>query len=374
MTDTATPELKIIGGNALKTNLYPNVGVLKITSSDGLAVCTATLVHPKFVVTAAHCILGDVQRVDVYLGSQIVSEQTRYRAKSWVMHPNYINASRGNSGVNGNDIAIVELEDTVEDIPTMIVNDVFPDSETTDYQFKLLGYGFASPTGPVSGVLKESLENTVGPIRCPVNDVPDNTLCLVRGNGIACNGDSGGPNTRFDVLFAVTSGGTCTSEPPNKQSNISATIYGNFDFFRQYVPFSGVNFLSDPENEALVDKMFTKLKWWEILLIVLASIIGLLAIFVLIRRRNYILSRFRVPRDSKDDWDKYNADAEAEEGKWDKVIGPADQSVGTFRQKRKFPFLRKGKIIGGIKMDNQGEKYIVSEKTGYSTPVEAFGE
>ncbi|BCU09297.1 serine protease [Sicyoidochytrium minutum DNA virus] len=350
----ANTELKIIGGNTLKTNAYPNVGVLKITDSGGLSLCTATLVHPNFAVTAAHCVVGDVQRVELFLGSQIASEQKRYRAKSWVLHPNYLNASRGNSGVNGSDIAIIELVNTVEGIPTMIVNDVFPDSETTDYQFKLLGYGFTSPTGPVSGTLKESLENTVGPLRCPVNNVPDNTLCLVRGNGIACNGDSGGPNTRFDVLFAVTSGGTCTQEPPNKQSNISATIYENLDFFQKYVPSDGVNYLSAPENTELRDKMFTKLKWWEILLIVLGSLFGLLLIFILIRRRNDILLRFRRPRDSNDDWNDYD---EVED---DAEIGPADRRIRTYG--------KNGRM--GLMEDSNGNRYIIDDKTGetYDNP------
>jgi trypsin len=50
------PTSRIVGGSEAKINSWPWQAML--TSTSGRQFCGGSLVHPQFVVTASHCVVG----------------------------------------------------------------------------------------------------------------------------------------------------------------------------------------------------------------------------------------------------------------------------------------------------------------------------
>jgi secreted trypsin-like serine protease len=61
----AVPGLAITGGTEDTANKYSNVGVLVFYQPDGRFRCTATLIAPRVLLTAAHCAFQDIGKVIV---------------------------------------------------------------------------------------------------------------------------------------------------------------------------------------------------------------------------------------------------------------------------------------------------------------------
>ncbi|XP_061785460.2 plasminogen isoform X1 [Nerophis lumbriciformis] len=202
---------RIVGGCVAKAHSWP--WQISLRTNRGIHFCGGTLIDPRWVLTAAHC-LESSKRPSAYMiilgvhteRAQEASKQMRGLEKLVL-------------GPNGADIALLKL-----DRPAIINDKVLPAClPEKDYivpsgaECYVTGWGETKGTGG-EGILKETgfpvIENKVCNRPSYLNGrVKDHEMCAgnIAGGTDSCQGDSGGPlvcksNNKF-ILQGVTSWG-----------------------------------------------------------------------------------------------------------------------------------------------------------------------
>lgn len=231
------PAIASTGGTA-DGNQHPNVAVIVFYEPDGRFRCTATLVSPTVLITAAHCTAGDVGKVAVSFDSVIAlappspfpaaaDPSVGYTASELASagfisgtphaHPDY---SDFTDVRNWNDVGVVVLDEPVTDIvPATIAGlntlDQIKPNDLPKTLFTAVGYG-TEVRKPDSGPQKPtpmSYPLIRRFVEMPGQKLTDQILQTngndkdPRGTGGTCFGDSGGPVFLNGEIVAVTSYG-----------------------------------------------------------------------------------------------------------------------------------------------------------------------
>lgn len=205
--DVGASRAQIIGGTA--TTEYPAVAFLysEFADTDAAQLCSGTLITPRVILTAAHCVefpSGAPERYLAYFGSNVLDETDPVGSEpiditKYEFHPTWdIENLEG-----GHDIGLVVLSRPVEGIAPMRINRQ-PVDDLVGQDVHLVGWGRTTGEGEDFGVKREVTSKLTSA----------NDLLIEYGSATAntCQGDSGGPNFMTvggeEVIAGITSFGS----------------------------------------------------------------------------------------------------------------------------------------------------------------------
>ncbi|KAA1395639.1 S1 family peptidase [Aeromicrobium ginsengisoli] len=233
---SAGPAAAITGGEP-DGNDHPNVALILFYDATGRYRCTATLISPTVLITAAHCTSGDIGKVLVDFDSVITETgpspypaaadpTAGYTAAEIASmgelsgtayaHPDY---SDFTDVRNWNDVGVIVLDKPVDIAPATLAPQDYLDQFTPKVlnktAFDVVGYGTEvrqAESGPQkpepmsypmirrqTSVIGQKLTPQILQVNGNVNDP--------RAGGGTCFGDSGGPILHDGVIVGVTSYG-----------------------------------------------------------------------------------------------------------------------------------------------------------------------
>jgi len=221
----------IVGGAV--ANGDPAVFQLKtVTPTPGGATtgsCTATLVTPTVLLTAAHCIDGATSQSVAWVNNITIAGSTPSLASGWrrvrtmAKHPLYPRPFAN----HGYDCAVLVLEDAVAGVEPKTYRRT-PLTGSVGRAARIVGYGNTNGSTHTGGGTKRELATKIKEVR-------DGVLAIGKRGAVSCQGDSGGPafvvEGGVEVIAGVSSYGDigCVETGSYARTELCA------EFFDRYV-------------------------------------------------------------------------------------------------------------------------------------------
>ena len=247
----AGPVPKVVGGNTAPKGAYPWMTALVMRGQTALngQFCGGALIHPQWVLSAAHCVEGmKASSLDVLVGGhdlRVSTEGRRVAVAQIIIHPRFSTAN----GLLVHDFALLKLSQPLTGVEVLPLVDAAT-QVAPGTAVRGMGWGTISEKGPASAVLLEVDMNLFS--RSAASQVypglsEAHLAAGVPGGGRdTCQGDSGGPLVVSDGRGGWRHAGTVSFGDGCGRDGIPG-IYGNTVTYRSWILQQiGASGTSDP--------------------------------------------------------------------------------------------------------------------------------
>lgn len=176
-----------LGGNAAEAERSLTPHLVMVLSSQGTkkGACTGTVVAPRIILTAAHCVVGNKDLAIAYAED---GSHTLQRVTAKAVHPGY--SAKSDVSI---DLALIRLEGSLPARLTPLAMDGGEGTHEIGISQRIAGYGLAKDGVESSAGVLRSAKVSVLPRLYPrflrLGSKPDADLQDIA----ICTGDSGGP-------------------------------------------------------------------------------------------------------------------------------------------------------------------------------------
>ncbi len=216
---------RIIGGEPANTSDWKFIASL-VRKGQPTSIghfCGGSFLGGKYVLTAAHCVEGlNADALDIVLG---LYDQNRESQAQRITVNNIYSHTAYNSHTTNNDIALIELEHSVDSATIDLATPEVLDSVRVGDKLHVAGWGNTSTTDRVYPTVLQQVDlEYVDRATCQnlsgnYSNVSDDGICAgyYWGGKDSCQGDSGGPlivdDNGINKLLGVVSWGDGCAQP-----------------------------------------------------------------------------------------------------------------------------------------------------------------
>lgn len=243
----AAQKRRVLHGTCVDLDTYNAIAFIirKSPVSGAQALCTGTVIAPRYILTAEHCMPTNAHASDftMYVLLNCIDIASPSCTRRGIIHIHRTGRYKdlGPDTLPEHDIVLYELESDVpaeiripdvHDVNTEIHNPYYPEAGTSGVA---MGFGVMNQDGDIRFLMQSFPQSDTHPSAlcsyytsspsCPaVCPDKEGVICMVTSSntqGRVCSGDSGGPIFFKNTVYGVLSGTVTPSAPEHEQQPLT---------------------------------------------------------------------------------------------------------------------------------------------------------